>query len=477
MILFTKTRLLFFILFVVLLTDASTLLQAQTNQCSICWVPITRHRFVPGVNVSNSIKGYAEILPAGYNANPTKKYPLILFIHGVGSVGDGQSVNALCYAVCGALPMKLEQGRVSETVYSNGQPYSFIVLTPQITSFGTVNSGDIQSLINYAIANYRVDINRIYLTGLSSGSDLIMNYMSSSATNANRIAAIVPLATCNSSNTSGASNIGSQKIRYWGLHCAADNTCGAGNTVNWAGAINNYSPPGDPMAKYSLTITYNQGFPHDIWYDTYDSSYKENNMNITQWMIQYSRNFAQGTLPVNLDTYDVSTANKQVVVKWTTTQESNSAYFIIERAGADLQFKPIGQVTAAGNSTTTKSYSFQDPQPLKGTSYYRLSLVNLDKQQEIYDIRKIVNRSFGNSFVLSPIPSNNNIQLNFDLDVAQRLQFVIRDINGRTLRNWSANFSSGYASFGININTLTKGVYTLEINGNNTTEVKKFIRN
>lgn len=477
MILFTKPRLLFFLLFILLLSDFGVSVQAQTNQCSICWVPITRHRFVPSVNISNSIKGYAEILPEGYNANPTKKYPLILFIHGIGSVGDGQSVNSLCYAVCGALPMKIEQGRVSETVYANGQPYSFIVLTPQITSFGTVNPGDIKSLINYAIANYRVDINRIYLTGLSSGSDLIMNYMSSSATDANRIAAIVPLATCNSSNTSGASNIGSQRIHYWGLHCAVDNTCGSGNTVNWAGAINNYSPAGDPMAKYTLTIAFNTSFPHDIWYDTYDSSFKENNMNITQWMIQYSRNFAQGALPVNLDTYEVTTDNKQVRVKWTTSQESNSDYFIIERAGADLQFKPIGQVAAAGNSTTKKSYSFQDPQPLKGTSYYRLSLVNLDKQQELYDIKKLVNRSFGNSFVLSPIPANNNIQLNFDLEVAQRLQFVIRDINGRTLRSWSANFSSGYASFGINISNLSAGIYNLVINGNNTTEVKKFIRN
>lgn len=477
MILFTKPRLLFFLISFLWLSDFGSTLQAQTNQCSICWVPITRHRFVPSVNISNSIKGYAEILPAGYNSNPTKKYPLILFIHGAGSVGDGQSVNSLCYAVCGALPMKIEEGKYSETVYANGQPFSFIVLTPQITSFNTVNTGDMQALVNYAIANYRVDINRIYLTGLSAGSNLIMDYMSSSSTEANRIAAVVPLASCNSSNTAGASYMGNLKIHYWGLQCESDNICGPGNTVNWAGAINNYSPPGNPMAKYTLTPVYNTNFPHDIWYVTYDSAYKENNLNITQWMIQYSRNFAQSTLPVNLGSYDVMAINKKVLVNWTTNQESNAAYFIIERAGADLQFKAIGEVKAAGNSTTARSYSFEDPQPLKGTSYYRLSLVNMDKQQEIYDIRKLVNRSFGNSFVLSPIPANNNIQLNFDLDVAQRLQFVIRDINGRTLRSWSANFSSGYASFGINISNLSAGIYNLVISGNNITEVKKFIRN
>lgn len=476
MIFFTKPRLLSLCIAMALLMDASTVINAQTNLCPTCWVPVTRNRFVTNVNVSNSIKGYVEFVPLGYNSNTTK-HPLLIYIHGVGEVGDGQSATSLCWLACGSLPLRIEQQRFSDTVISNGTPYSFIVLAPQITSFGTVNTSDIQNLINYAIAHYRIDINRIYLTGISAGSNLIMDYMSSSATNANRIAAIAPLASCNYSNSAGASNIGTQRIHYWGIQCSVDNICGSGNTVNWANAINSYSPAGNPMAKYTLTGVLNSVFPHDVWFATYDSAYKENNLNMTQWMIQYSRNFAEGTLPVNLGSYDVSAVNKQVLVKWSTLQESNADYFIIERAGSDLQFKPIGQVKASGNSTTTKTYSFQDPQPLKGTSYYRLSLVNLDKQQDIYETKKIVNRSFGNSFALSPIPSSNNIQLNFDLEDAQRLQFIIRDINGRTLRNWSANFSSGYASFGININNLTHGIYTLEISGNNTTEVKKFIRN
>lgn len=476
MIFFTKTR-LFLIAFVfLLLTDASIELQAQTNQCPSCWVPVYRHRLVPSVNISNSIKGYAELLPFGYAVNTTKKYPLILFINGIGSVGDGQSVATLCNSICGALPLKIEEKKYSDTVYANGQPYSFIVLSPQITSFNTVNSSDIQSLVNYAIANYRVDINRIYLTGLSSGASLIMDYMSSSATEANRIAAVVTLATCNSSNTSGASNFGTQKIRYWGLHCAADNICGAGNTTNWANAINSYSPPGNPMAKYTLTSTYNPSFPHDIWYITYDSAYKENNLNVTQWMIQYSRNFAQTTLPAAIDRYEVFARNNQVITEWTTNQESNSNYFVIERAGGDLRFLPIGKVSAAGNSSTPVSYSFLDPSPKKGISYYRLSLVNKDGLQNIFDIKKVNIRSFGATFSLTPVPANNNLLLSFDLESSQQLQFVIRDINGRTLQSWSANFTSGYANIPISIQKLTPGVYHLSIQGNSVLETKKFVR-
>lgn len=472
----TKKLLRFFLITLLFLEWASTSF-AQTNQCPICWVPITRHRFVPGVNISPQIKGYAEYLPSDYYQNQNKRFPLIIFVHGIGSVGDGQSVNSLCYAVCGALPMKIEERRYSEVVYNNsGQAFSFIVLTPQYGQWPGTGASDLQAFINYAVANYRVDINRIYLTGLSSGAELIMNYMSSSATEANRIAAVVPLATCNSSNNNGANYMGSQGVRFWGLHCQADNTCGAGNTVNWATAINNYSPSNNPMAKYTLTPVYNAGFPHDIWYATYDSSWKENNKNITQWMIQYSRNFQQGTLPASFSAYDVVARNREVVAEWTTSQESNTDYFIVERAGADLQFQPIGRIKAAGEATTSTRYSFKDPQPIRGTSYYRLALVNRDGVKELFEIRKVQVKDFGASFTLTPVPARKNLVLTLNLEQTQQLQFIIRDINGRTLQSWSGNFSSGYANLNVDVSRFNEGVYYLSIQGRDFSESRKFIK-
>ena len=42
---------------------------------------------MPGIIVSSRIHGYWEHLPAEYYANPTKKYPLILVLHGSGERG------------------------------------------------------------------------------------------------------------------------------------------------------------------------------------------------------------------------------------------------------------------------------------------------------------------------------------------------------------------------------------------------------
>src|SRR5688500_2330931 len=39
--------------------------------------------------VNSNIGGYYEALPPDYHSNPTKKYPLLIFVHGIGETGDG----------------------------------------------------------------------------------------------------------------------------------------------------------------------------------------------------------------------------------------------------------------------------------------------------------------------------------------------------------------------------------------------------
>src|SRR5215471_17111826 len=47
---------------------------------------------IPGTDI---IHGYLEHLPDSYNAFPTKKFPLVIYIHGVVETGDGSSTG-LC---------------------------------------------------------------------------------------------------------------------------------------------------------------------------------------------------------------------------------------------------------------------------------------------------------------------------------------------------------------------------------------------
>ncbi len=451
--------------------------------CNPCWglYPMVKQRRVANANVSPWINGYLELLPPGYNPNSSTRYPLIISFPGRGTKGGG-TLGELCSVACEGLAFKIEQDmptgsgnyRFATTVTQNGQSYSYIILTPQVKWGDGESASDVSAMVNYALANYRVDPARVYLTGLSSSANMVVNYMGSSVQNARKIAAVISVGLCMGANTAAASFMGTNSIHYWGLVGSSDNQCGTGNTINQSNQVNSYSPPGNPRGKYTLVNGVNVD-PHVIWPEIHDIDWRVDGKNMSEWFIQFSPT-GGSSLPATLDAYNVSSRNKQVITEWATTAESNTDYFSIERAGADLQFEEIGRVTAAGNSTTRNSYSFADAQPLKGTGFYRLSLVNRDGVREYYDIKKISNKFFGAAISVSPVPANKTLQLSFELEESQKLNFIIRDINGRNLKTWSANFSSGYASMPINIEALTAGVYYLSLQGSSFTEVKKFIK-
>ncbi len=478
MILSTKNLFLKFICVTLFIVCSLQELNAQVNQCPSCWHDVVRQKIIYNQTIpSTSIRGYVEFLPNGYNPNGTQKHPLLIHLAGASQLGSGNTAEEVCNVACVGAASKIEQNRFPETVIYNGVSYSFIVLSPQYN--GGTSGDDLAAFINYAIGKYKIDPSRVYLTGFSAGGSFVTGYMSSSPANAKKIAAILPVAMCTSSNPAGANNIANQRVRFWGIHCVSDQTCGSNNTVNWATEINKVTPS-TPMATANLTPVYNIDFFHDIFSTVYDIRWKTLPDNvfqkhITEWMIQYTSS-AAGNLPATISKYDVLLKNKQVFVDWTTNLESNTDFFTIERAGRDMQFKQIGKLPAAGNSSNPISYSFFDPAPLKGTSFYRVVLMNKDGVPDIYEIKRIINREFGMSFSLSPVPSRKSVLLSFEIEESQKLNFSIRDINGRQLRVWSANFSSGAANIPINIEALAPGIYYLAIQGTQFNESQKFIK-
>ncbi|OQX88995.1 hypothetical protein B6D60_00360 [candidate division KSB1 bacterium 4484_87] len=78
------------------------------------------------------------------------------------------------------------------------------------------------------------------------------------------------------------------------------------------------------------------------------------------------------------------TAGKnKVTLNWATLSEVNCKTFEIERSLNNTNFKKIGSVRAAGNSTTRKEYAFEDRNIFKTTSlsrtfYYRLKVIDTD---------------------------------------------------------------------------------------------------
>jgi hypothetical protein len=87
--------------------------------------------------------------------------------------------------------------------------------------------------------------------------------------------------------------------------------------------------------------------------------------------------FLQSTvsLPVVLHSFNATRSNNNsVVVKWSTSEEHNIGQYEVERSSNGRDFSPLG-IVSSRNSSIAANYSFTDPNPVKGGSWYRLRIV------------------------------------------------------------------------------------------------------
>jgi hypothetical protein len=101
-------------------------------------------------------------------------------------------------------------------------------------------------------------------------------------------------------------------------------------------------------------------------------------------------------LPVELSSLSASQTNNTVVLNWTTATEVNNYGFEIERkslaAGAaslghssSTEWEKIGFVEGAGNSNSTKQYSYKDENLPDGKFQYRLKQIDIDGKYKYYE--------------------------------------------------------------------------------------------
>lgn len=439
------------------------------------------------------VGGFLWKKPSDYDVNTTKYYPTIIYWHGSGSIGTGtpsQLCNIVQHPFGGnpddALPIAIQDGTAILTVTQGSTTYEYMVFCPQYSQY-TYNpsfpdvfyptAGTAAAAVQYFIDHYRVDINRIYMTGMSSGANIAMEYAAASTANSNKIAALAPTALC-SINVQGGGNIATTNLPVWINHCTADSRCPPVSAQGWVSQINNSIPaPGVPA---KLTLMTNNGVScnfvdaHNAWPNVYRSSYNVDGTNLFQWMIQYQRNL---TVPVKLESYNARLSNGKVYLNWATSREVSASSFTIEKAGADQRYVEFKTVKANGNSNQLNNYSLIDDNPASGLNYYRLVQTDVDNKRTVFETRKVMDsRGRSVKVVVLPNPVKDEVTTFINLSKSQRVTITISDMNGKVLRTRTAVYGEGNTGITIPVTELSKGVYFVRTAGEDFSDVQKIIK-
>lgn len=287
---------------------------------------------IPGVlaNVYDTTDGTKSInalllKPDDY-ASTTTRYALIIFGHGTGQAGT--NLATIYNNPDGGPAYQIEHSSFTNSFVNpaDGLTYKFLIVTPQNSSW-SVYARQMLTVVQYMVNNYRVDTNRIYVTGLSAGGESTLGYASAydnevGAAFSKRYlpAASVPMSPAGLS-PSQLTNMETRSLQdsvptwaFGSVPPLGSDGLG-GNARDYAAYLNS------AVTGYGRFTNYSGG--HCCWAQFYTPGYTEviggQTMNIYQWMLTHKRN--SGAIATRFNYYFSNSGNDSR----TPTQAQNPA--------------------------------------------------------------------------------------------------------------------------------------------------------
>ncbi|HVU18584.1 MAG TPA: PHB depolymerase family esterase [Candidatus Didemnitutus sp.] len=225
--------------------------------------------------------GYEALvsLPVGYESSGLRHWPLILFLH-----GSGESGHDLSHVPVNGPPKLLNPGAKLTDAEANAARIlarDFIVVSPQCPDEGIAwLDDDLLATLDEVTAKWRVDADRVYLTGLSMGG---YGAWSLGLHHADRFAAVVPISGganyLDALNAQDGTSPQAKALRHvgiWIVHGAIDPVVPVSEATRLYELLKNSG-----FDDLRITVVPDHG--HDVWNALYaDPAFYE-------WLLQHRR--------------------------------------------------------------------------------------------------------------------------------------------------------------------------------------------
>ncbi|MEP7044076.1 MAG: malectin domain-containing carbohydrate-binding protein [Dokdonella sp.] len=230
----------------------------------------TRDQFLYGTsNTGGTTLPFRYFVPPGYD--PTQAYPLILFLHGAGERGSDNEAQ-LNNNANGAMRLLDDANLAQQPVF---------MIAPQCFTNGWWSGAPLDTaiaIIDQVAADYHIDSDRVYVTGLSMGG---MGTWSAVTSQPDRFAAAVPMSGNDNGSPVPASVVAG--IPFWFFHAANDGTVNVSGSDNLVTALRN-------AGASTIYTRYDTG-DHPIWQAAYTHPL------LFSWLVAQTRGAPSTTAP------------------------------------------------------------------------------------------------------------------------------------------------------------------------------------
>jgi predicted peptidase len=203
---------------------------------------------------------YLLYLPETYGEAPDERWPLVIFLHGMGERGAD---------------LELVKKHGIPKLVEAGKEFPFVAVSPQCPgdSLWILKVDALRALMDEIVDTYAVDPGRVYLTGLSMGGYGTWHW---AATDAERFAAIAPICGGGYSYMGYPEKVCALKdVPVWSFHGAKDPVVAIEESEKMVNALQ--ACGGD------VQFTVYPDAEHDSWTETYE------NAALYEWLLRHRK--------------------------------------------------------------------------------------------------------------------------------------------------------------------------------------------
>lgn len=210
------------------------------------------------------------------NMKSGKRYPLLICLHGKSIAG-----NDITKIFRQGVARQMHEGKNIDAVNKiDGKKYEFIVMAPLATSW-SLGPADLDVALSDMLKRYPIDSSRIYITGYSAGGWSVGMAVTDKKLS-KRVAAAVNMspAMIDPQNLNSFNITAENNIHVW-YFAGTEELHFLENIRLFAANTDKYKP-----GLTKLTVGDHK---HCCWEQYYNPSYRENGMNVYEWLLQYKR--------------------------------------------------------------------------------------------------------------------------------------------------------------------------------------------